>query len=366
MLNIEGYVEVTVSQPQQIYTKPLSQASQDSEGPVWTTLASNSTSDEEDVPDSTATTPEPAECQVVSQPLTTYAIWTQKHLIAPGSNQQPHNMSKSLQTNHGSISNLKRKAAAALDAQVFPLPEPLAKKTRLTPTLQTGSAQLKANPPTHPLLPTFSSQHTFNTSHTAPTLTDTILPAPCSEVHATSTGLNRRPRKTVTPNNATSSTTDWALVDSALQTRIATAHILSSYARSPPGCKPDGMSLRDEGWAHVPVARLADLGKGKRAGANVGEFKARLDMMYGHGDINRGLGRGPRNVQTTFAEAVESSIAPDEIAVVGRSDQGAIRGSALTENDDSSESSLESSQGVLRRARLENSSPERDDRASRR
>ena len=54
------------------------------------------------------------------------------------------------------------------------------------------------------------------------------------------------------------------------------------------------------------MSKLVDLGKGSKGKgraqsgwtaprwSNVGEFKARLDGMYGHGDIDRGLGRGPK------------------------------------------------------------------------
>ena len=40
----------------------------------------------------------------------------------------------------------------------------------------------------------------------------------------------------------------------------------------------------------------------------MGDFKARLDAMYGSGDINRGLGRGPKNV----------SVIPLNTGIVGK------------------------------------------------
>ena len=73
----------------------------------------------------------------------------------------------------------------------------------------------------------------------------------------------------------------------------------------------------------IPLTQLAELEKGSKGKAravsgrtaprwsNVGEFKARLDAMYGPGDINRGLGRGLKNVSviSLIGGIVEKGIA---------------------------------------------------------
>ncbi|KAI1785347.1 hypothetical protein LXA43DRAFT_1038648 [Ganoderma leucocontextum] len=171
-----------------------------------------------------------------------------------------------------------------------------------------------------------------------------------------------RPRKHWPPLTDSSGIEDWALVDDALRTQVASAHILPSYAQLPAPWEPDGGMVGQGNRMHIPLTRFADLEKGSkgkeraRSGwtaprwSNVGEFKARLDTMYGPGDINRGLGRRPNNI---LAGNVESGTAPDQPALVGLRDPEAAQGSTLTEDEDGPEMSL----GGMRRGRLENPSP---------
>ncbi|KAI0352734.1 hypothetical protein OH77DRAFT_1428151 [Trametes cingulata] len=102
--------------------------------------------------------------------------------------------------------------------------------------------------------------------------------------------------------------TGWVCVDDLLETHVAPALVLSRYAQSRsrfPG-EQDGKAQRS---LHVPIA-LHDIRQrctGKQRAqpvrteahwSNVGEFKQRLDELFGPGDIARGTGKGPKNAKS--------------------------------------------------------------------
>lgn len=98
--------------------------------------------------------------------------------------------------------------------------------------------------------------------------------------------------------------TEWKRVDDQLETHVAPSLVLPRYAQARALQQQGGGAQRP---VHVPLQRdhFQRRSKGKQRArpvwtetrwSNVGEFKARLDTMFGPGEITRGMGRAPKNV----------------------------------------------------------------------
>ncbi|KAI0334929.1 hypothetical protein GY45DRAFT_1065655 [Cubamyces sp. BRFM 1775] len=97
---------------------------------------------------------------------------------------------------------------------------------------------------------------------------------------------------------------EWERVDRLLQTHVAPAAVLPQYA---PSARLHERKNSAHDMMHVALQldylRHGSKGKARAqpmwtetSWSNVGEFKERLDKMYGGGDITRGQGRAPKNV----------------------------------------------------------------------
>ncbi len=188
------------------------------------------------------------------------------------------------------------------------------------------------------------------------------------------------------------------LLDDALDTHVSTIRVLPQYAQSRKGDGNDVVRL------HVALRSFqsGSVDKGKRRAhspwsiprwSKAGEFKERLDGFYGPGDVNRGLGKRPANVsvascsrkitayaiwneirvntdllgdllQTKRPSADEDVFvtAPDATVPLDQSDEAAVSGTALTEDEDDTDALLQG----MRRGRLENPSPGKGTRTSQR
>ncbi|KAM5532644.1 hypothetical protein V8D89_013688 [Ganoderma adspersum] len=376
-------LDTTSLQSQNYFIEPAHPPSVDSDNPSWATLSAENTSGDEDAleMESKATTPELVEEKALSSYTTT------PHIEAPSSTlflyQQPSGSpaSCSISTTYKNQSSCLKRGPSpdSLSPHVSP-----AKKTKAPSLHQSHHTLLNHHPlstyQSRIVILPWKSTTTWATPpvHVSASQRQHRVPFSSHGIHATSlpsalTHQALRPWKPLLPITESSSFEDWALVDDALRTQVASAHVLHRSTQFPAPWEPEGAMDAKQvlGGAHIPLTQFADLEKGSkgkeraRSGwtaprwSNVGDFKARLDMMYGPGDINRGLGRGPKNIPTGNAA---SGTAPDQPALVGLPDLGAAQGSALTEDEDEPDMSLEG----MRRGRLENPSPQRDTRASRR
>ena len=111
------------------------------------------------------------------------------------------------------------------------------------------------------------------------------------------------------PITDTSSLAEWQTVDDALETCVAPVRLLAEYAPSPEGQAHSDVYWGTTGHVLMNDARFMRAAKGKARAqsgwtaprwSNVGEFKTRLDAWYGPGEINRGLGSGPKANVSAF------------------------------------------------------------------
>lgn len=113
-----------------------------------------------------------------------------------------------------------------------------------------------------------------------------------------------RKAKLLPPITEDSDMTEWKRVDDQLETHVAPSLVLPRYAQARALQQQEGGAQRP---VHVPLQRdhFQRRSKGKQRAqpvwtetrwSNVGEFKARLDTMFGPGEITRGMGRAPKNV----------------------------------------------------------------------
>ena len=93
----------------------------------------------------------------------------------------------------------------------------------------------------------------------------------------------------------------WKQADDALQTHVSPVRVLPQFAQSPRSDPGEALRLQ-VALRHLVIGKESK-GKGRAQPgwtvprwSNVAELKERLDKFYGPGDINRGLGKGPRNV----------------------------------------------------------------------
>ncbi|KAI8984964.1 hypothetical protein BD414DRAFT_489856 [Trametes punicea] len=120
----------------------------------------------------------------------------------------------------------------------------------------------------------------------------------------------RQPRrvKPRSPMTEDSGMLEWKRIDRLLETHVAPALILSNYAQSSSRQQRKELTL---GLRHVLLQSddFRQRSKGKRRAqpmwteaqwSNVGEFKERLDRIFGPGNITRGQSRAPRNVSGTL------------------------------------------------------------------
>lgn len=113
-----------------------------------------------------------------------------------------------------------------------------------------------------------------------------------------------RKAKLLPPITEDSDMTEWKRVDDQLETHVAPSLVLPRYAQARALQQQEGGAQRP---VHVPLQRdhFQRRSKGKQRAqpvwtetrwSNVGEFKVRLDTMFGPGEITRGMGRAPKNV----------------------------------------------------------------------
>ncbi|PIL36648.1 hypothetical protein GSI_00337 [Ganoderma sinense ZZ0214-1] len=371
--------DLSYLQDQSPLVKPTCPPSIDSDNPSWATLSTANTSSDEDALDleSQATTPEPVDEKALSSYTTT--LHSSFPYQQPTSNYSPSTTSKNCPS-----TGLKRGPSPASDTlSAHALPAKKAKKTSTHPLHQSHNTLLDHQPlSTHQsgfgILPRGPiTTLTTPLAHLTTSQKQQLTPFSSHEIHTASlpsalTHQVLQPRKPLPPITNSSGVEDWALVDDALGTQVASAHNLRVHRSTQflaPWEPESSIDAGRPGGAHFPLTQFADLAKGSkgkeraRSGwtaprwSNVGDFKARLDAMYGPGDINRGLGRGPKNIPAGNAV---SGTAPDQPTLVGLPEPGAAQGSALTEDEDEPDMSL----GGMRRGRLENLSPQRDTRAS--
>ncbi len=285
----------------------------DSDNPSWATLSTENTSGEEDALDleSQPTTPEPMEDKALSSYTTT-------HRPEATSSQFPYQQSTGSPASGLTLITHKNHSRSCLKRG--PSPDSLsvhmvpAKKANTLPLPQLHHTLLNH----HPLSPYHSR---VDILPWRPTITQAAPP-----LHLTASQRQQRtpfssrgisipsapthqvlqPQKPPPPITNSSSIEDWMLVDAALCTQVASARILPTQFPAP--WEREGVVVRQTGGTHIALTQFTGLEKGSkgkeraRSGwttprwSNVGEFKARLDTMYGPGDINRGLGRGPKNV----------------------------------------------------------------------
>ena len=325
--NYIGPINTTSLQNQDHFIEPTHPPS-DSDNPSWATLSVENTSSDEDALEleSKATTPEPVEEKVIPSYTTTSHIEVAPSRLflyqQPSSSPASHSISP-LPTCKNQSSLLKR------------APSPNSLSPHMSPTKKTKTPSLHESHHTlldlHPL-----STHQSEVA-ILPQESTTTWPAPpvhllvsqrqrhtpfsSHRIHTASllsplTHQALRPRKPLLPITDGSSIEDWALVDDALHTQVASVHVLQRSAQFPAPWEPESaMDAKRAGGAHISLTQFADLEKGSkgkeraRSGwtaprwSNVGDFKARLDTMYGPGDINRGLGRGPKSVSVIPLDA---------------------------------------------------------------
>ncbi|KAI0829301.1 hypothetical protein BC628DRAFT_1120505 [Trametes gibbosa] len=111
-------------------------------------------------------------------------------------------------------------------------------------------------------------------------------------------------RKLLPPITEDSDMTEWKRVDKLLNTHVAPSMILSKYA---PTHSLHGRRGSTQGRVHV-LLRHNDFTRGSKGKhraqqvwpetqwSNVGEFKERLDGMFGPGNITRGMSGAPKNI----------------------------------------------------------------------
>ncbi|KAI0662888.1 hypothetical protein C8Q70DRAFT_954348 [Cubamyces menziesii] len=297
--------------------------------PSWTTLSTGGTSEEEDalLPDSHATTPEPFDQleeqdeqpkgQTYHSPIEVKAHYikhhnTKAHQIATGQTPNPHkrNISQLLDTSNPERQN--------------------------TPKYVRKRAQTSDGPRGKSMgapLGRVSFQAT-STSNAAPT---SALLRP------------QRKAKLLRAITEDSDRVEWERVDRLLQTHVAPAVVLPQYA---PSARLHRHKDSLNGLMHVALDDLRHGSKGKARAqpmwtepswSNVGEFKERMDRMFGRGDITRGRGRAPKNAKRL------SVIDSEGIRLV---DEEEPRHSTL-EEDETADEDADRAPRSTRRARLE-------------
>lgn len=319
---------------QNTFTKSNHQASADSDNPSWATLSAETTSGEEEALDleSQATTPDPVEEKQPSSHTTTHHSRASLATLFPYWQFTSILDSHSAPTIHKRPSNhLKRKPTSdSLSTYVS-----LAKKTKASPPPHLHVTHLGH----HPLQPTNHPSPSYNsalpwgptTAQAAPHLHLSTASQTQQHTHFSSHAMRTslpsalthqtlRLQKPLPPITNSSSIEDWTSVDDALRTQTASCHILHTSAQFTAPWEPEGAVLGRAGGVCIPLTQFANLEKESKGKAravsgrtaprwsNVGEFKSRLDAMYGPGDINRGLGRGPKNV----------SVIPLNTGIVGK------------------------------------------------
>ncbi|OSD01765.1 hypothetical protein PYCCODRAFT_1436054 [Trametes coccinea BRFM310] len=273
--------------------------------PSWTTLSTENTSDEEDVllSDSRGTTPDPAEKEVHSSTSTT---------LAPGPPR-----GRVLQPVKPWAR--KRRAPIAFETTAISA-QPQAKKPKPAregrdppplPSVHTNGRLAVLSPP-------FTAHSDGRRAARTPNETATAHrqpPASASEdkprapelvgTSMVSAGAPMRPQRKAklrAPITEDSDMTEWERVDRLLETHVAPALVLLRYAQS--SClhgRKDGI----QGLRHVLQLddfRQVSRGKGRAqpmwteaCWSNVGEFKERLDRMFGPGHFARGQCKPPKN-----------------------------------------------------------------------
>ncbi|CDO74168.1 hypothetical protein BN946_scf185043.g219 [Trametes cinnabarina] len=272
--------------------------------PSWTTLSSEDTSDEEVLlSDSRGTTPDPAEKDELTS-------------------NQPPSLSQVLprhapQSIRGKSRALKRRATDPARPQFkksklsgYTAPRPTGTDSPLLTFLRANKPVCAASP-----LPLSAHSDVLLTARNSHQTTHSRLQGvPLSEESKAPTaafdGARSAPAGAPTrslrkarlraPITEDSDMAEWERVDHLLETHVAPAMVLPKYTQS--------SSLRGRGglW-HIRLQlddfRQRSKGKGRAeptwtetCWSNVGEFKERLDRMFGPGDIARGQGKAPEIV----------------------------------------------------------------------
>ncbi|KAI0676731.1 hypothetical protein C8Q78DRAFT_999148 [Trametes maxima] len=320
--------------------------------PSWTTLSSEGTTDEETPQhsDSPATTPEPAS----TNSMVLMAQANPQEL--PSQQPTAHSMHTSLGGHWGGgrlspARITKRKLPQTMEGNPT---QPQQKKPRSTthqwpqPTISVTVPNASPGPQTIP-----RPQHGSISSLKIGTPS-------AGRVSATPASAPSRPyRQLKAPPLITeeSDVREWRRIDKLLNTHVAPSRILPKYARSLLLPQQEG---RTQARTLLRVDDFTHRSKGKgRAGytlttprwSNVGEFKERLDAMFGPGDITRGHGRAPKNGKTAIARYSSAG------GQTGSTNQADVR----SDLDDSimaaEEGGVEGNIPVYQRGRLEKTSP---------
>ncbi|KAH9894104.1 hypothetical protein C8Q73DRAFT_694530 [Cubamyces lactineus] len=253
--------------------------------PSWTTLSTGGTSEEDDsqLPDSRDTTPDP-----VDKLKDNYEQATGQADHSP-SGVRPYYLNNHAIKEHkagtNQTTNPRKRTISHLEQWSNKTAAPQA--PRFVKRKAQSSNAPSGNPAGGPL---DRSGITTPTSSTAPTGSTSALPRP------------QRKAKLLRPITEDSDRTEWERVDRLLQTHVAPAVVLPQYAPSARLHEPKNGA---HGMMHVAL-QLRQGVKGKARAkpmwtepswSNVGEFKERLDRMFGRGDITGGQGRAPKNAK---------------------------------------------------------------------
>ncbi|KAI0772534.1 hypothetical protein BD413DRAFT_546342 [Trametes elegans] len=336
--------------------------------PSWTTLP-NESSDEEDPlqPDTQSTTPEPegktsAQSKIPTLVKPGPGPWT--HPIQPlfyALSVDTWETSSHLKPDHGQGST-KRLIPRDQEAAIAPQRKKQrysgfgrsSNVTNILDSVRPTGSELWRAPNPGPNTPTMLGSHAQlapNGPHSMPHLhlrrRDEAPPASSTSAVALRRALSptagaparpQRTRRPYPPIAEDSDVGDWERVDKMLGTHVAPAVVLPAYA---PLRRVQG---GDQGPLHVPLQRddfwRGSKGKGRAQRgwtetrwSNVGEFKERLDTMFGPGDIIRGHSRAPKNAKK-FDAHKGSSMTEVDVATLNEGDlRPDADNSAITDED---------------------------------